>query len=71
MTYQRLLKTLRKKGYPKPAALTPREFAQSLLGTRLGSGVSEFTRLYNLLRFGQAQVRMARLRQLLEEISRT
>jgi transglutaminase-like putative cysteine protease len=71
MTYQRLLKALRKKGYRKPAALTPWEFAQSLLGTRLGSGVLEFTRLYNLLRFGQAQVPMARLRQLLEEISRT
>jgi len=51
--------------------LTPWEFAQSLLGTRLGPGVSEFTRLYNLLRFGQAQVPMARLRQLLDEISRT
>jgi hypothetical protein len=70
MTYQRLLKTLRKKGYRKPAALTPWEFAQSLLETRLGSGVWEFTRLYNLLRFGQAQVPMARLRQLLDEISR-
>jgi transglutaminase-like putative cysteine protease len=71
MTYLRLLKTLRKKGYPKPAAQTPREFSQSLLGTRLGSGVWEFTRLYNLLRFGQAQVPLARLRQLLDEISRT
>jgi transglutaminase-like putative cysteine protease len=70
MTYQRLLKTLRKKGYRKPAALTPWEFAQSLVGTRLGSGVWEFTRLYNLLRFGQAQVPIARLRQLLDEISR-
>jgi len=70
MTYQRLLKTLRKKGYRKPAALTPWEFAQSLLGTRLGSGVCEFTRLYNLLRFGQAQVPITRLRQLLDEISR-
>jgi hypothetical protein len=70
MTYQRLLKTVRKKGYLKPAALTPWEFAQSLLGTRLGSGVWEFTRLYNLLRFGQAQISIARLRQLLDEISR-
>jgi transglutaminase-like putative cysteine protease len=70
MTYQRLLKTLRKKGYRKPAALTPWEFAQSLLGTRLGSGVWEFTRLYNRLRFGQAQIPIARLRQLLDEISR-
>ncbi len=70
MSYQRLLTTLRKKGYPKPVALTPWEFATSLEGTRLGSGVWEFTRLYNLLRFGQVQVPMARLRQLLDEISR-
>jgi transglutaminase-like putative cysteine protease len=70
LSYQRLLKTLRKKGYSKPTALTPFEFAQSLMATRLGSGVWEFTRLYNLLRFGQAQVPMARLRQLLDEIRR-
>jgi hypothetical protein len=70
LSYQRLLKTLRKKGYPKPAEQTPWEFAQSLSGTRLGSGVWEFTRLYNQLRFGQAQVSMARLRQLLEEIQK-
>jgi hypothetical protein len=71
LSYQRLLKTLRQKGYPKPATQTPWEFAQSLSGTRLGSGVWEFTRLYNQLRFGQVQVPMARLRQLLDEISRT
>jgi transglutaminase-like putative cysteine protease len=70
LSYQRLLKTLRKKGYSKPTALTPWEFAKSLAGTRLGSGVGEFTRLYNLLRFGEVQVPMARLRQLLEEIGR-
>jgi len=45
MSYQRLLKTLRKKGYAKPTALTPWEFAKSLAGTRLGSDVGEFTRL--------------------------
>ena len=71
LSYQRLLKTLRKKGFPKPAPLTPWEFAQSLAGTRLGSGVWEYTRLYNMLRFGQEKVPMARLRQLLEEIRRT
>jgi transglutaminase-like putative cysteine protease len=71
LSYQRLLRTLHKKGYPKPTALTPWEFARSLLGTRLGSGVWEFTRLYNLLRFGQVQVPMARLRQLLDEINRS
>ena len=71
LSYQRLLKTLRKKGFAKPGSLTPWEFAQSLAGTRLGSGVWEFTRLYNLLRFGQEKVPMARLRQLLEEIRRS
>ena len=70
LTYQRLLKTLRKKGYRKPAALTPWEFARSLLRTPLGSGVWEFTRLYNLLRFGQTQIPLAQLRQLLDEIGR-
>jgi transglutaminase-like putative cysteine protease len=71
LSYQRLLKILRKKGFPKPAPLTPGEFAQSLAGTRLGSRVWEFTRLYNLLRFGQEKVPMARLRELLHEIRRT
>ena len=70
MTYQRLLMTLRKKGYQKPASQTPSEFAQSLLGTHLGSGVGEFTRLYNMLRFGQARIPLAQLRRLLDEISR-
>jgi transglutaminase-like putative cysteine protease len=70
LTYQRLLSSLRKRGYRKPAAQTPSEFAQSLLGTPLGSGVWEFTRLYNLLRFGQEHIPLARLRQLLDEISR-
>ena len=70
LSYQRLLKTLRKKGFPKPAPQTPWEFAQSLAETRLGSRVWEFTHLYNLLRFGQEKVPMARLRQLLDEIRR-
>jgi hypothetical protein len=70
MTYQRLLKTLRKKGYRKPATQTPWEFAHSLSRTRFGSAVWEFTRLYNVLRFGQAPVPMARLRQILDEIGR-
>ena len=69
LIYQKLLKTLSSKGYRKPPALTPWEFAQSLSGTPLGAGVWEFTGLYNMLRFGQAQVPWARLRQILEEVS--
>lgn len=70
MIYHRLLKGLRKKGYRKSPTQTPWEFARALLGTRLGSAVWEFTRLYNLLRFGQEPVPMARLRQILDEISK-
>jgi len=69
LTYSRFLKVLRKKGFRKAPAQTPQEFALSFLDTRLGPGVLEFTRLYNLLRFGQASVSLTRLRNLLQEIS--
>ncbi len=69
LTYNRFLKTLAKKGLKKSPALTPREFAFSFLGTRLGTSVLQFTQLYNLLRYGQTPVSLARLRTLLEEIA--
>jgi transglutaminase-like putative cysteine protease len=68
LTYQQLLKALRRKGFRKSPSQTPQEFALSFLGTRLGTVVVEFTRLYNLLRFGHASVPLTRLRSLLEEI---
>jgi transglutaminase-like putative cysteine protease len=70
LTYQQLLKALRKKGFRRRPSQTPREFAHSFIGTRLGPWVLEFTRLYNMLRFGQGSVSLARLRQLLEEIAK-
>jgi len=69
LTYQRLLQTLQKKGFRKTPSQTPREFAFSFLGTPWGPGVLEFTKLYNTLRYGQASVSLARLRQVLEEIA--
>jgi transglutaminase-like putative cysteine protease len=68
LTYHRFLKALHKKGFRKPPAQTPREFALSFVGTRLSWPVLEFTRLYNALRFGKAGVPLSRLRSLLEEI---
>jgi transglutaminase-like putative cysteine protease len=68
LTYQRLLKTLQKKGFRKTASQTPSEFAFSFLGTSRGPGVMEFTKLYNTLRFGQTSVSLDRLRQILEDI---
>ncbi|MGA2630929.1 MAG: DUF3488 and transglutaminase-like domain-containing protein [Terriglobia bacterium] len=69
LTYGRFLRALSRKGFRKPPAQTPREFATSFLGTSLDPPVSEFTRLYNALRFGQAPVSLTRLRALLEEIT--
>jgi len=69
LTYQRLLKTLQKKGFRKTASQTPREFAFSFLSTPWGPGVMEFTKLYNTLRFGQTSVSLDRLRQILEDIA--
>jgi transglutaminase-like putative cysteine protease len=69
LTYARFLKALQKKGYRKRASQTPREFALAFVGTPLSSPVLEFTRLYNALRFGQAPVSLARLRDLLADIA--
>ena len=71
LTYQRLLSALRKKGFRKRPSQTPSEFAFSFLSTPWGAGVLEFTKLYNTLRYGQASVSLARLRQILEEIRST
>jgi hypothetical protein len=68
LTYQRLLSTLQKKGFRKKTSQTPREFAFSFLGTPWGPGVMEFTKLYNILRYGNASVSISRLRAILEEI---
>jgi hypothetical protein len=70
LTYQRLLKALRKKGFHKAPSQTPREFALRFVGTPLGPGVLEFTRLYNMLRFGKASIPLDLLRQLLDHVAR-
>jgi protein-glutamine gamma-glutamyltransferase len=68
LTYQRLISALQKKGFRKKPSQTPREFAFSFLSTPWGPGVMEFTKLYNILRYGQAPVPINRLREILEEI---
>jgi transglutaminase-like putative cysteine protease len=70
LTYARFLKVLRKRGFRKTPAQTPREFALSFAGSHLSTGVQEFTRLYNSVRFGKATVPLTRLRDVLEEINR-
>lgn len=50
--YLRLLAILRRRGYEKPAWLTPAEFARLIPESGLADQVSEFTRLYHDLRYG-------------------
>ncbi len=69
LTYNRFLKTLAKKGVKKPPFQTPSEFASSFAASPICPSVFEFTRLYNLLRFGQTSVSIARLRALLDNIA--
>ena len=69
LTYRRLVHTMQKKGFRKTPSQTPREFAFSFLTTPWGPNVMEFTKLYNTLRYGQAAVSLARLRQILEDIA--
>lgn len=71
LTYQRLLATLRKKGVRKVPSQTPREFAAAFRTSPWGAGVVEFTRLYNMLRYGGSAVSLARLRQILDDIAKS
>jgi len=67
-TYHRFLKIMAKKGFRKPPAQTPREFAEGFVGTGLSWPVGEFTSLYNAFRYGRASVSLTNLRQLLDRL---
>ena len=71
LTYQRFLNALRKKKFKKAPAQTPQEFAGTFAASPLAGLVSEFTRLYNALRFGRTPVSLVRLRELVEQIRRS
>ena len=68
LLYERLLVTLRRKGFPRGPAQTPLEFAGSLPAADLSAPVSEFTRLYNQARFGEHSPETARLGELLRAV---
>jgi transglutaminase-like putative cysteine protease len=70
LLYQRMLQLLQRQGYQKPAWFTPAEFASSLPPGGLGSTVGEFTRTYNLWRFGGHADQAQRLSGLLKDLER-
>ncbi|MGH9789485.1 MAG: transglutaminase TgpA family protein [Candidatus Acidiferrales bacterium] len=68
LLYERLLATLRRKGFPRGPAQTPLEFAESLPAADLSAPVAEFTRLYNQARFGEQAPETSRLGELLRAV---
>ena len=69
MLYQRMLEILARRGFQKPAWFTPAEFARHLpAGENLP--VTEFTEVYNSIRFGGNVGAAARLATLLQEFER-
>ncbi len=68
VVYVRMLEYLRKRGYEKPAWVTPNEFAGMLLETPYARPVSELTALYYEVRYGADPAQGARLFQLLDRL---
>lgn len=70
LVYQRFLGIMARKGFRKPPAQTPREFAERFAGSGLNRPVAEFTGFYNAFRYGRAAVSLPRLRQILEQLKK-
>ncbi|MFQ5723698.1 MAG: DUF3488 and DUF4129 domain-containing transglutaminase family protein, partial [Terriglobia bacterium] len=70
LLYQRLLRTLERRGFRKRATQTPLEFVGGLPQPEPGGAVDEFTRLYNQARFGRPEAGSARLIELLRRVER-
>jgi transglutaminase-like putative cysteine protease len=68
--YQRMLNLLRKRGYQKPAWLTPREFARTFSDSSLAQLVAELTEAYNELRFAARRDAAVRMLALLERLEK-
>lgn len=73
LLYERMLKSLRRRGIQKPPWLTPVEFAHAMTDQEISGLVEEITFAYNDLRFGgrsEAAVTMVDLLGQLETIGR-
>jgi transglutaminase-like putative cysteine protease len=71
LLYEAMLGVLKRRGFEKPAPLTPREFARVLPPTEWAPLVAELTESYNAVRFGgraDAARRMAHLLRRIETL---
>lgn len=73
MLYQRMLMTLQRRGFQKPAWITPAEFVRVLPESEMAVLVEDLTSAYNELRFGgrlDAAGRMVRMLDRLDALER-
>ena len=73
LLYQRMLAVLARRGFQKPAWITPSEFARVLPASELAVLVDDLTAAYNELRFGghrDAAPRLIRMLDRLESLER-
>ena len=68
LLYQRMLRTLKRRGIEKPPWLTPMEFARVLPEPGLSLLVEDFTSAYNALRFGGDADAAARIVRILGQL---
>jgi transglutaminase-like putative cysteine protease len=68
LLYSRMLGLLKRRGFQKPAWLTPVEFAHSLPASQTALLVEDFTQAYNDLRFGGRREAARRMMALLEQL---
>lgn len=66
--YSKMLKSVERRGYPKPPAQTPAEFVLTIPEASLRESVSKFTERYERARFGDSRQDAEELPGLYEEI---
>jgi protein-glutamine gamma-glutamyltransferase len=66
--YERMARSLEKRGVRKTAAQTPQEFVRTIPREFLQTKVERFTRAYESARFGNSEEDACRLRDLCEEV---
>jgi hypothetical protein len=71
LIYARMLHLLKRRGFEKPAWITPYEFARMLPRPETAALVAGFTSAYNDLRFGGDPAAAPRMMALLSDIERT
>jgi protein-glutamine gamma-glutamyltransferase len=70
LLYARMLVLLKRRGFQKPAWVTPAEFARLLPASETATLVARFTAAYNDLRFGGDREAAPRMMQLLQSLER-